>query len=407
MEADIRQLEMMANHTAPILNARLQRDRQEKARRLADEALREREAQYRTLVENIPQKVFMKSRDYKWISGNKNFLRDLGCRPEDIVGKEDWDIFPKELADKYHADDVRVMETGQTEEVEERYIEGGKETWVNTIKTPVRNESGTIVGILGVFWDITERKRAEEEIRKLNENLERRVRERTAELETTNKELEAFSYSVSHDLRAPLRGMEGFSRVLIEDHAANLNADALDCLQRISAATRRMGLLIDDLLKLSRITRAPMESEPADLSALAAEVAGELRQSQPERIVEIIIGPTPAVKGDTNLLRAALENLLGNAWKFTGKLPQARIEFGTADREGETVFFVRDNGAGFDMTYVNKLFGAFQRLHSSKDFPGNGIGLASAQRIVSRHGGRIWAESAPGQETTFYFTIKT
>jgi len=234
-----------------------------------------------------------------------------------------------------------------------------------------------------------------------------RLEAANVELEATNKELEAFCYSVSHDLRAPLRGMEGFSRVLLEDHAASLNKDGLDCLQRISAAAKRMGELIDDLLELSRITRASMKSEPADLSALAAEVSGELRKSQPERIVEFVIGQTPAVKGDANLLRVALENLLGNSWKFTGKRPQARIEFGTADRDGEAAFFVRDNGAGFDMAYAGKLFGAFQRLHSGSEFPGNGIGLASTQRIILRHGGRIWAESAPGRETTFYFTIKT
>ena len=244
-----------------------------------------------------------------------------------------------------------------------------------------------------------------DEVQQYATRLEERVAERTAALAAVNKELEAFAYSVSHDLRAPLRSLDGFSQALLEDYAGRLDATAQDYLRRVRAGSQRMGRLIDDILKLSRLTRAEMQWERIDLSALAHEIATELHQTQPERQVDLIITEGVAVNGDARLLRVVLENLLGNAWKFTIRQACARIEFGYTEVGGEPVCFVRDNGAGFDVAYADRLFGAFQRLHSATEFEGTGIGLATVQRIIHRHGGRVWAEGVVNQGATFYFTL--
>jgi signal transduction histidine kinase len=247
--------------------------------------------------------------------------------------------------------------------------------------------------------------RAREQARR-KADLEDLVADRTRELEAANKELQAFSYSVSHDLRAPLRGIDGFSRLLFDECGDRLDESSKNHLQRIRAATQRMGALIDDLLVLSKVTRAEMTRSRADLSAIAQTIVNELRNTHPRRQVIARVDPGLIAVGDAPLLRVVLENLIGNAWKFTGKTPEARIEFGAMDDSTDRrIFFVRDNGAGFDMTYADKLFGAFQRLHGMDDFPGTGVGLASVQRIITRHGGRIWAEAAVGLGATFYFTL--
>lgn len=246
----------------------------------------------------------------------------------------------------------------------------------------------------------TERKKAEERIRKLNESL----MHQTAELEVANKELEAFAYSASHDLRAPLRSIDGFSLALLEDYDDKLDQQGKDYLQRVRAGVQRMGQLIDDLLRLSRVTRAEMHRERVNLTALAQEIATALRQSQPEREAEFVIAQGVVAHGDVQLLRILLENLLGNSWKFTSKHLRAKIEFGVMQKEEETVYFVRDDGVGFDMAYADKLFAPFQRLHA-EEFPGTGIGLAIVERIIRRHGGRIWAEGAVERGATFYFTL--
>ena len=252
---------------------------------------------------------------------------------------------------------------------------------------------------------VAERSRAEQEILRLNAELEDRVRERTAQLEAANHELEAFSFSVSHDLRAPLRAIDGFSQALLEDFPKDVPEEAQRYLARIRTATLRMGQLIEDLLNLSRVSRGALDRMPVDLSELARQVMGNIRQHEPERNVDVSIWDAMSVQGDQRLLRAALENLLGNAWKFTGKTEHPRIEVGVLrDRELQT-FFVRDNGAGFNMDYVDKLFSPFQRLHSTAEYSGTGIGLATLQRIVHRHGGRIWADASVGKGATFYFTL--
>ncbi|NJM70706.1 MAG: GAF domain-containing protein [Scytonema sp. RU_4_4] len=250
--------------------------------------------------------------------------------------------------------------------------------------------------------EVLERLQAQQAVQSLNQGLQRAI----VELQAVNKELEAFCYSVSHDLRAPLRGIDGFSQALLEDYFDLLDATGQDYLRRIRGATHRMGQLIDDLLNLSRVTRSDMHPEPVDLSLLASGICTELQQSQPERHVDFTIQTGLVAQGDSHLLRVLLVNLLNNAWKFTSKHPQARIEFGASKSESDvSVYFVRDDGAGFDMTYANKLFGPFQRLHGMNEFPGNGIGLATVQRIVHRHGGRVWAQGAVEQGATFYFTL--
>jgi signal transduction histidine kinase len=246
--------------------------------------------------------------------------------------------------------------------------------------------------------------------RLLAEKAGRDLEDANHELEATNRELEAFSYSVSHDLRAPLRSIDGFSQILVEDYADEIDEEGRDYLGRVRSASQRMGTLIDDILGLSRVTRGSMERKRLDLSALAEEVAEELREARPERKVEFSAQKGLEVWGDPKLLRVALVNLIGNAWKFTAKKPEARVEFGLSERLSHRgripVYYVRDNGAGFDEAYSGKLFGAFQRLHGADEFEGTGIGLATVQRVVHRHGGRIWAEGEVGRGATFYFTLR-
>jgi len=290
-------------------------------------------------------------------------------------------------------------------EVEFRFLPRGRPPgWMLGRGRAYYDAAGRPARLAGVAIDITTRKAAELEISRLNAELERRVRERTAQLEATNQELEAFAYSVSHDLRAPLRGLRGFSEVLLERYADRLDAEGQDLLRRACEASNRMSRLIEDLLKLSRVGRAELRWQPVSLSALAEEVVAELRKAHPARAVQVVVEPNLRAQGDEPLLRLVLENLLGNAWKFTSRRPDARIEFGFT-AEPKPAFFVRDNGVGFDMRHAGKLFGVFQRLHAADEFPGTGIGLVTVQRIIHRHRGRLWAAGVVNEGAVFYFTL--
>ncbi len=258
----------------------------------------------------------------------------------------------------------------------------------------LRNEQGEPQGMIGYSLDIGARKQTE-----------RLLKQRSEELAAANRELEAFAYSVSHDLRAPLRAIDGFSQALLEDYGERLDGPGLDYLRRVRAASQRMAALIDDLLQLSRLTRAPLQPRVLDISSMARDILAELQEQQSGRHVQVEIQPGLQVWGDPGLLRTALQNLLDNAWKYTSKTANARIEVGCEEADAGKVFYVRDNGAGFDMRYADKLFGPFQRLHHPSEYEGTGIGLATVQRIIHRHGGHIWAKSSPGQGATFYFSL--
>jgi light-regulated signal transduction histidine kinase (bacteriophytochrome) len=255
--------------------------------------------------------------------------------------------------------------------------------------------------------EIVERKRAQEEVAQLNADLEKRVAARTLELRIANRELDAFCTSVSHDLRAPLRAIDGFSDILLKEYCDKLDKQGQGFLQRVRSATQRMAQLIDDLLTLSRVARADMRGQDVDLTTLAREVVAGLQQLGPERTVDVLIQEGLSGRGDPHLLRQVLENLLANAWKYSSKTPNARIEMGTClGKNGKPAYYVKDNGVGFDMRYAGKLFAVFQRLHNASDFPGTGVGLATVQRIIHRHAGEVWAEGAVGKGATFYFTLQ-
>ncbi len=285
-----------------------------------------------------------------------------------------------------------------------RHLIGGREIIVESRMTLVTERDGRKT-VLKTNRDITAEKRAQDEIRQLNRELEQRVKDRTAQLEATNQELEAFAYSVSHDLRAPLRGIDGWSLALLEDYGSRFDPEAQECLKRVRAETQRMGLLIDDLLRLSRLSRTQLQHESVDLTSLSRAIARDLQEAEPARKIDFEIQEGLTAGGDSRLLRVVLSNLLSNAVKFTGTRALARIEFGQTRCREELAFYVRDNGVGFDMAHATVLFGAFQRLHKHAEFPGTGIGLATVQRVLRRHGGKIWADARLQQGATFYFTI--
>jgi PAS domain S-box-containing protein len=376
-------------------------------RRSAERALRDSERRYRTLVATLTSVAWNANRSGEFVSEQASWSAYTGQTEEEYRGTG-WRLafWPSDRAALERLWSAAIA-TKQAIDYETRLLHAASGYYrvVSLRALPVLDTDGDVREWVGTVTDIDDRRRAEVEIHRLNAELERRVQERTAQLQEANRELEAFSFSVSHDLRAPLRAIDGFSEALIEDLGDQVSEQTAGYLARIRTATLRMGQLIEDLLNLSRISRLEMQRVPVDLSTMARQVVGELRQREPDRVVDVSVWDGVLADGDPRLLRVALENLLGNAWKFTSKTAEPRIEFGIMREPERTVLFVRDNGAGFDMAYAGKLFGAFQRLHGNNEFPGTGIGLATVQRIVHRHGGRIWCHAQPGNGAVFYFTL--
>jgi len=354
---------------------------------------------FRLFLEYSPAYVIFKDENRKIIRASRNFEEYFGRPLDQLLGKTAAELLPPETAERVRQDDDKVLRDGWPIEFEEEF----KGRFYASLKfaIPLRGKRPLIVAIR---TDITERKQAQEELRRLNDKLDRRVAERTAQLEAAILEQEAFSYSVSHDLRAPLRHINSFSSIVLEDYADLLPRQGRDYLKRICHATSKMGVLIDNLLMMSRVSRTVLSRCPVNLSEVAAAVTLMLKEIEPERVVEFAIAPDLQADCDKVLVRQLLQNLLGNAWKYTAKRPVARIKFGMITTKEGKIFYVNDNGAGFDMIYKEKLFIPFQRLHGA-EFEGNGIGLATAQRIVQRHGGSIWAEGEEGIGASFYFTL--
>jgi PAS domain S-box-containing protein len=362
-----------------------------------EEALRQSEERFRLMVSEVKDyAILMLDLDGSVASWNAGAERTKGYRAEEIIGQHFSRFYPQE--DLQRGKPAIALKTateeGRYEDEGWRLRKDGSPFWANVVITALRDQTGQLRGFCKVTRDVTDRKRNEETLLLQN-----------AQLETANKELDAFSYSVSHDLRAPLRAIDGFSQALLEDYGDKLDSVGQDHLQRVRLAAQRMSTLIDDLLKLSRVTRSEIHREHLDLSAVVKAIAEELQRGAPDRDVTFVITEGLMAEGDSRLLRVAIENLLGNSWKYTSAHRCAQIEFGVDQSNGRPAYFIRDDGAGFDPRYSERLFGAFQRLHAMTEFPGTGIGLATVQRIIRKHGGEIWAEGEVEKGATFYFTL--
>ncbi len=364
-------------------------------RKRTEQTLRDGERQLRELADSMPQIVWAARPDGHFDYYNRRWYEFTG-RPEGLTGDASW-------SDVVHPDDQheclarwhQATSSGDAYEIEYRLREKrGTYQWFLRRALPVRDQAGRITRWFGTCTNIDGVKHKEEVLRRAN-----------VETETANRDLESFSYSVAHDLRAPLRSIDGFSLALLEDSADQLDAAGVANLARVRSAAQRMAQLIDGLLSLASVGRAELRKERVDLTLLARGIGERLQEVEPARQARVVVEDGLVAEGDPKLLAAVLENLLGNAWKFTNQRPSALIEVGCVSEDGEVAYFVRDNGAGFDMAYASKLFGAFQRLHGVLEFPGTGIGLATVQRVIRRHGGKVWAQGEVGHGATFFFTL--
>ena len=374
------------------------------ARKQIESELRQNEERLRLIVETITDYAIVGlDADGCVVSWNVGAQRIKGYSTEEIVGRHFSCFYPPE--DIAAGKPRRMLELaardGRCEDEGWRVRSDGARFFADVIITAQYNADGRLSGFVKVTRDISERKKVERELHELSES----ERRHSAQLEAANKELEAFSYSVSHDLRAPLRSIDGFGLALLEDYRDRLDSNALGYLQRIRTATQRMAQLIDDLLNLAQVTRAELRHETVDLGSIARNIFAALQKDDPGREVDFVAQDNLIAQGDPRLLQVVLDNLIRNAWKFTSKQPRARIEFKVWRENGRPVFSISDDGSGFNMQYANKLFGIFQRLHASNEFPGTGVGLAIVQRIIHRHGGAIWAEGEEGKGATFSFTL--
>jgi PAS domain S-box-containing protein len=374
------------------------------ARRHTEEARRRLAA----IVEASDDAIFSTDGDAKITDWNRGAERLYGYAEIEVLGRNITLLAPLGQADEI-PEILQRIKVGQRIDPYEtvRRRKDGETVDVSITISPVYDSGGAIVGASAIARDISERRRTEAEIRRLNTDLERRVAERTADLEAANKDLEAFTYSVSHDLRAPLRAIHGFVQLLTQRHAAQLDADAKRYLERVSAGATQMARLIDDLLALSHVGRRPLEAHTVATSEVVRRALDQLAPQMEGRAVELSVGKLPECLAEPILLEQVFVNLIGNALKYSRGRDPARIEIGSQpDATSEqSIFFVKDNGVGFDMRYVQKLFGVFQRLHRAEDYEGTGVGLAIVQRIITRHGGRVWAEAQPDKGASFYFTL--
>jgi PAS domain S-box-containing protein len=367
-------------------------------RKRAEEALRQKDELFRLLVEGVQDYAIILLDPGGFVaSWNSGAERIKGYRADEIIGQHFSRFYtPSEIREGKPEMELRVATAEDRYEDEGwRVRKDGSRFWASVVITALRNAAGDLSGFAKVSRDVTERKRADDALR-----------ERTAEVEAANKELEGFTYSVSHDLRSPLRAIDGFCKILMTEHAPGLDGEPRRYLERVSENTRKMGRLIDDLLHFSRLGRQAMDKHPVDMNDLLRHCLEDLDPKKGGRQVEVALGKLPPCQADATLLKQVCLNLLENAIKFTRERAPARIEVGSFARDGDVVYFVRDNGVGFDMAYANKLFGVFQRLHRQEDFEGTGVGLALSQRIINRHGGRIWAEASLDQGATFFFTLE-